>query len=440
MTFLAPGFFFASLAVAAVIVVLHLIVTRQPRAGILPTARFVPDLPATATARATRPSDRLLMLLRILLVLAVGAGLSRPVFKPSRATVGRVVLADVSRSADDSASLRDSLRAVYRSGDALILFDSAARVIGGDAADSIQSITPGSGKSRISAGLIAALRAGSAMRDAADSIELVIVSSFASDMVDAASPQIRSLWPGGARLVRVANVDRSAEGVRSQALSITPAPNDPLAVTVALAQGRNGGTIVRSGSVARVGDTVARATIEWEAAGRPRGAVPRARVDTIGGVVADTALVVAGFARRWSYPADSVRDGVIVARWIDGEPAAVEWKSGDGCRRSVSVPVTPIGDLAIRGDFVAFVRAIAGPCLNDLPFVSIGEAGLAMLRGSGGLAPRDAFSPRSDTRSWLAPWLLVLALVCATGELVVRRRKVRDIAYEARSGAMKSAA
>src|SRR5688572_13519685 len=358
MTFLAPGFFFASLAVAAVIVVLHLIVTRQPRAGILPTARFVPDLPATATARATRPSDLLLMLLRILLVLAVGAGLARPVFKPSRAAVGRVILADVSRFAGDSVSLRDSLRAVYRSGDALILFDSAARIIGGDIADSIRTITPASGKPRISAGLIAAMRAGSAMRDAADSIELVIVSSFTSDMIDAASPQVRSLWPGSARLVRVARVDRNADGDQSQSLSIRPVPNDPLAVTVALAQSRSGGAIVRSGSVAQAGDTVARAAIEWEAAGRPRGAVARARVDTIGGVVADSALVVAGFTRRWSYPADSIRDGLIVARWIDGEPAAVEWKSGEGCRRSVAVPVTPVGDLAIRSDFVAFVSAI----------------------------------------------------------------------------------
>jgi hypothetical protein len=76
MTFLAPGFFFASLGISAAIVALHFIVTRQPRAGILPTARFVPDMPANATARATRPSDLLLMLLRILLVLAAGTALA----------------------------------------------------------------------------------------------------------------------------------------------------------------------------------------------------------------------------------------------------------------------------------------------------------------------------------------------------------------------------
>ena len=123
MTFLAPGFFLASLAVAAAVVALHFIVTRQPRAGVLPTARFVPDLPATATARATRPSDLLLMLWRVLPVLAIGTGLARPVLKPSREADARVILVDVSRAVKDLPALRDSVRGVYRDRDALIVFD-----------------------------------------------------------------------------------------------------------------------------------------------------------------------------------------------------------------------------------------------------------------------------------------------------------------------------
>src|SRR5512132_1434009 len=114
MTFLAPGFFFASSAGALSVVALHFIVTRQPRASILPTARFVPDLPATATARATRPSDLLLMLVRVLLVLAAGAGLARPIFRPSRKASARVILADMSQGVGDIAALRDSVRGYYR--------------------------------------------------------------------------------------------------------------------------------------------------------------------------------------------------------------------------------------------------------------------------------------------------------------------------------------
>ena len=122
MTFLAPGFFFASLAVAAAVVALHFIVTRQPRAAVLPTARFVPDLPATATARATTPSDFLLMLLRVLLVLAVGAALARPVFKPSRTASARVILVDASRAVGDISAIRDSALHYYREGDAVVVF------------------------------------------------------------------------------------------------------------------------------------------------------------------------------------------------------------------------------------------------------------------------------------------------------------------------------
>ena len=110
MTLLAPGFFFASLAVAAAIVALHFIVTRQPRAAILPTARFVPDTRATTVARARRPSGLLLMLLRVLLVLAAGAGLAKPVFESSRAASARVILVDVSRSVRDSTEMRASVR------------------------------------------------------------------------------------------------------------------------------------------------------------------------------------------------------------------------------------------------------------------------------------------------------------------------------------------
>jgi hypothetical protein len=129
MTFLAPAFFYASLGVAAAITALHFIVTRQPRAGILPTARFVPDMPATATARATRPSDIPLLVLRVLLVLAVGAGLAKPVIKPSRSATARVVLADVSRSVGDISAIRTAVDSAYREGDVLIAFDSSARIV-----------------------------------------------------------------------------------------------------------------------------------------------------------------------------------------------------------------------------------------------------------------------------------------------------------------------
>src|SRR5439155_12915772 len=123
----APGFLYASLAVAAAIVALHFIVTRQPHAAILPTARFVPDTPATTVASARRPSDLLPMLLRLLVVLAAGAGLAKPVLTPSRGAEARVILVDVSRSVSDPRAIRDTARALWRPQDAIVLFDSSTR-------------------------------------------------------------------------------------------------------------------------------------------------------------------------------------------------------------------------------------------------------------------------------------------------------------------------
>lgn len=377
MTFLAPGFFFASLAVAAAVAALHFIVTRQPRAGILPTARFVPDLPATATARATRPSDIWLMLLRVLLVLATGAGLARPILKPSRGAEARVILADVSRSAKDSAAVRDSVRSLYRNHDVIVAFDSSARIIGGD---SVASLHFTHSRGNLSAALIAAMRAGSGLRDRADSMSLVIVSPLAAEELDAATDSVRRLWPGSARIVRV-------------------------------------------GEVASTSDSSVRPSVEWPASGRPRGAIARAARDTVGAVVAGNALLVAAFERKWAYSADSIRGAEVIARWVDGEPAAVEWSTEAGCRKSVAVPITQAGDLVIRTDYKRFAAAISGDCVARIATVPASSERSASLVGSGGLAAREAFQPRGDIHSHLATWLFGIALIAAIVELFVRRHR-----------------
>jgi len=137
VTFLAPAFLWGALAVAAGIVALHFIVTRQPRASVLPTARFVPDSPATAIVRDARPSDLLLMLLRVLVVLAAGTALAKPVFKANRQAIGRVFLVDGSRSTSNISEAADSVRALFHDGDAVVVFDSAAHSLGTSPRDSL---------------------------------------------------------------------------------------------------------------------------------------------------------------------------------------------------------------------------------------------------------------------------------------------------------------
>jgi len=439
MTFLAPGFFFASLAVAAAIVALHFIVTRQPRSAVLPTARFVPDTRATAVARARRPSDVPMMLLRVLLVLAAGAGLAKPVLKPSRAAEARVILADVSRSARDSIAIRDSVRAFYRNGDAMVVFDSSARLVSENVTDTIEALKPTSRRGNLSAALIAALRAGSSLRDRADSLELVIVSPFAREELGAATDSIRKLWPGKARLVRVAAPASDTVDVTHRPEIIADA-DDPLQVTVELARKRvtgNGQRATGNGEREAEG-----ALIEWPASSRPRFAVPREVRDTVGGVMAGgEAIVVSTFERVWSFPPDSLRGAEVIARWVDGEPAAIEKPDGTGCVRSVAVPVSPVGDFVIRNDFVRFVASLSRPCAQQTSLAPADPNAVARLEGKGGLAPRAAFQPQTDVRSELAPWLFALALAAAIAELFVRnRRRDTKVLGETRSSSSEARA
>lgn len=133
--------------------------------------------------------------------------------------------------------------------------------------------------------------------------------------------------------------------------------------------------------------------------------------------------MISSFERRWMFPADSIRGSDVIARWIDGEPAAIETPSINGCVRSVAVPVPAAGDLVIRNDFVRFVAALSADCTSVSAVIPADEGAVASLTGSGGLAPREAFRPRGDVRSAIAPWLLGIAIAAGIAELFVRRRR-----------------
>jgi hypothetical protein len=201
--------------------------------------------------------------------------------------------------------------------------------------------------------------------------------------------------------------------------------NDPIAITVGLAQSsvNRRSLIDRSGAenpqpVTSTGG----ALIAWPASSRPLFAIQRAVRDTVGGVMAGDAVVVSAFERQWSYPPDSLRGAEVIARWVDGEPAAIEMPDGGGCVRSVAIPVSIAGDLVIRKDFVRFISSLGGPCSAVTSLVPADPDVIARLEGIGGLAPRAAFQPLSDAHSDLAPWLLALAIAAAVTELFMRRR------------------
>src|ERR1700712_5732003 len=107
MTFLAPWALWAAGAVSAAVIALHILASKNPRVTPLPTARFIPDVPLRATARAMRLSD-VLMLLRVAAVMLVGLAFARPERTEGRRVVGRVVLVDVSRALGSRTEAADS--------------------------------------------------------------------------------------------------------------------------------------------------------------------------------------------------------------------------------------------------------------------------------------------------------------------------------------------
>ena len=425
MSFLFPGFLLAAGVIAAGAVLLHFIVTREPDQLELPTARFAPERTIQARARQFEPRDLVLLAIRVALVLAVGAALAGPLIAPPRRDLVRIVMLDRSRAVLNPAEAADSARALLRAGDPLILFDSSATFVEASSADTLAGLGASTVAGRISTALIAALRAASRIQDRADSIELVLVSALLSEEVDAATDSIRALWPAGIRLVAVA--PRSAAPPPPVALE--GAAGDPLGMALPPPPGTGtGGTVRVLRRLATSADSAwanqpGRVLVVWPAdSAILPGWIPRTS-DTVGAVTAGGVVVVAPFVRHSSRAAEQ-RDDPVVARWVDGEPAAVESPLGQGCLRTVVIPVPAAGDLVLDPRFAKLVRALLQPCGGAADFRPLEPARRAALAGNhrvlraaaAGLPPAERMST-----PW-SKWLLIAALLLAGLEAVARRR------------------
>lgn len=416
LSFFAPGYLLAALAVAVALVAAHFIVRRQPHALMLPTARFVPDAPVLTTGWDRRPSNLLVLALRVLCVLLAGLALAGPFLGERAGGSVKLILADRSRAVADSAELRDSIAAVLADGDAVIEY--GAGVAG-----------PGS----LSAGLVAATRAASRFHGGADSVELVIVSSFAAEELDAATARVRREWPGRGRLVRVA-ASTTTDSMRRPVLVGEPA--DPLAVALAIArpQARADVRVVRGQMTANdslwAGERPGRVLLHWPVSTAPDGFIARPARDSVDGVIARGEGILSPFQRRWQLV--SAIDRKAVAWWIDGDAAAAESALGAGCIRSVAIPVSAAGDFVLRPDFHALIRELAQPCGGAPAYEPIAPASLAMLTGTGGLAPSGAFAKPPAEISPATQWLLFGSLLCALLELLARRRPGRELVVDSR--------
>jgi len=353
VTFLFPGFLLAAGLVSLGVVVLHFLVTQQPRSELLPTVRFVPDMAARSTSVAIRPSDLWLLLLRVLMIMLIGAAFAQPQRKPKHQRVTRLVMVDASRAVADMAELSDSARQYTTGAGAVILFDSTAHVVPLAAVDdSLRAIASRPRSVRrglFSPALIATLRAGARVREGTDSLDLVVVSPFANEERDAATETIRALWPG--RIV-------------------------PVHVTLA-----TDSAVVKQASSRHV-------VVQWADSGASPFWTTRPNPDTMGAVRAGDVVLVYSFPRRWrlSGPMDSTTH--VYARWVDGEPAAVERIQNGDCVRSVAFSLPTVGDAILRPTFVRFLDALKAPCGTSHDVSPMSPELLAALQGPAHSPPR----------------------------------------------------
>jgi len=429
VTFLASWALWAAGAVSAAVIALHILASKNPRVTPLPTARFVPDVPLRATARAMRLSDVLLMLVRVAMVMLVGLAFARPELTRGRKPVGRIVMVD-RYPAENLSAATDSARKYVGDRDIAYAFDSAAYrlpdkdVLASLAAKKVARVPKGS----LSTALAAAMRAASSLRGIADSVEIVLVSSFTADEFDAATNAIRAAWPGRVRVVRAggtraANAEHIYNEVRGASLD-DPA-RTAIAFTAYLDTGHTRTDSVRidRGPLRNVDTTWTRSgltLVRWPAVLDSSGFPPRAHVDTAGAVVAgeraNRSVVVAPFVRTVDPP-----PGLVVARWVDGSPAATERRMMSGCVRDVAIPLPRAGDLVLRESARRLIGTLSAPCRYDAPAAPASDSALAQLRGSGPLVATRALETRTAPSGHLATWLLTAALVLLLIEPLLRR-------------------
>lgn len=417
MSWLLPSVLAIGAFAALATVALHFIARSRPLAEPLPTARFVPQKPVHARARSVALSDLILLALRIAAIVALTAGAAGPVLS-SRGRVSRVILADRSRAIASAAAVRDSVRAYLRSGDQLVIFDSGAV----RAQPALDSIVATGARGSLSAALAAAAHLAVYAADHADSIDLVLVSPMSIEEVDDATLKIRNTWPGRVRVVPVAAFP-VREGVSR--MQVDAPPNDALAAGLSLlpkSSVRADVRIVRtrpSAADSLWARIVGHVLVVWPASPSATSFAARSTVDTIGGVVSNGGVMVSNFPRLWAL------EGTAVARWTDGEPAAVERPLGDGCERDVGILIDQASDLTLRAPFRLFVSPLLAPCGGMRATQSLPASAITAFTGPTGLAPASAFRDRATIVSRATPWLLALGALLLILELAVRRSNRR---------------
>lgn len=433
MSFLSPWMMVVGVLGALGVLALHLLTTRRPPAVMLPTARFVPESEVRAVARASRPTDILLLVLRALAVLAIGAAFAQPVPDAPGAQVRTVVALEWTTAVADIEAARAKAKEYLSRGNALVVFDTAARELPLEALDTLSAPSPLLRRASLSPMFVRARDAGMRIARGADSVRLVVLSGVSADGLDAATSTWRAAWPGRVEVVRLGV---QADTLASPTLEVGGLlPDDPLQPALAglrVARGAHGVRLARAEASAAdsawVREVPGAVLVLWPASGasadvaRDGSVDPRADTVIAAGVVAldggEAIPLVAPLMRR------VVPEGRVVARWRDGQPAVTERVYGNGCVRSVGVGIPAAGDLTLRPPFAHFLEAMLAPC-GGARGVVLPDSALPWLHAQGVLADGPTLAAAAPTSSPLTKWLLLFATLALAVEQVVRRIHLR---------------
>lgn len=471
LTLAAPAFLIAGALAMLVPLALHLIRRRPPTRAPLPTARFLVEDPRNAV-RVSRPTDLLLLALRMLLLLLLGFALARPAWVPAPAGTSTVLLleggaamrGDGWRAAVGEAR-RSLLDAEGLARGELIVFDTAAvRVPRHRITPALFDSLLEAGASDRSADYAAALRAiPASARElrGADSVRVRMVSSLSDGgWTPGLAPLRRAAWPGGMDLVRVPMTSSAADSVDAAAprTALTLAaqgggfasaalgaaeleggradPRAPLATDAAVYLLLDAPSAATAGQLlerARAGATLVvtpaavvdplRASLPWT------GSASVAPNSGGGAMWFGAELELAGAAGRVESgrPAEGAR---VVAAWEDGRAAVVARPLESGCVVFVGAELEG-GELPFQAEYPAALARLARGCAADGSAAAearpLDPGAVALLRGRGPAALSASAIGASGAGVALGRWMLGAALLIALVEtlLAYRRRTAR---------------
>lgn len=480
---LLPWVFGGALVAALVVGVLHLLSVQRPPEMALPTARFLPERQVRAVSRTTRPTDMLLMALRMAALLLAGLAAASPMWRArgSRTVALAVVERGVGTTSDTTAiremiGVSHTVFAFVGAGDSASVENAAAENATANNAAAVWPVAW-----RAAAATIAQL-------SPSDSLVLHLFVRHAERMRSPAALAWATTWPGRVvmhsaptsaaadsmhttrRVMVVVNGTGDAQARTTRdpgggSRSTTANKRDDgvvaalewhaarvsAATRVNANATANGTAIVdtifvnrtnvegANAAIRGAGDTGSASTlalsarsvrIEWPYHGVPSAWLAVESSDsaiaTASALIASGEAIVAPFVVSAVPPARTA-GAVDIAWWDDGRVAAREQRFNARCLRQVAVTVTSTTDMLLSEVSNRLFDRLFAPCdtVAVLPVGALTTVDTipAPARSVREFATLANMSFGQQSRSLVVPLLLALALLLLVveGRLRVRR-------------------